>query len=103
MPDTERRPLRVCDACGGIDDGPRHSWVDEANPSAAPDPAWLDAVIASDEMTAQEKRDAVAVLMDLTWQMRHMSCCRQEGCPTGDCNDLPDLEGDELLAHIQGA
>lgn len=103
MSDTERRPLRVCDACGGIDDHPRHSFVSGPEQPFPADPAWIDAVVASEEMSGEEKRDALAVLHDETWQMRHMACCAAAGCPTGDCNGLPDLEGDELLAHIQGA
>lgn len=34
-------------------------------------------------------------------QVRHMDCCREAGCPTGACDDLPnDLRGDELVAYI---
>lgn len=87
MPDTERRPLRVCDACGGIDDLPRHSHITGPDQPFPAEPAWLDAVIASEDMSPVEKRDAVAVLVDETWQMRHMACCAAAGCPDGSCTN----------------
>jgi len=99
----ENRPLRACDVCGQIDDHPRHSFIsgpDDPLPVVHDD--FLEAVLANEDMTPKERRAAYEVLNDRAWQMRHMDCCRAEGCPTGDCDRLPDgPTGNALLAIIQ--
>jgi hypothetical protein len=49
------------------------------------------------------KAKIVVDIADTSTQYRHMDCCRAAGCPTGECNALPDLKGEALLAHITGA
>jgi hypothetical protein len=99
--------MRSCDVCGGIDDHPRHCFdalnsgieftVNEAAVQAAYDKKGLD------------PRDLVRIVRDLedvSYIERHMDCCREVGCPTGDCDRMPEemqsLKGNALVEAITG-
>lgn len=101
MSKQEERPLRICDVCGQVDDHPRH--VIAYAPGEAPpvNQEQIAAVIDLEGFDGAQKAAFIADLQDTTLQLRHMDCCRSVGCPTGSCNEVPDLRGPKLLAHIQ--
>jgi hypothetical protein len=96
------RPLRVCDLCGGVDDHPRHviaGAMRDVFPRVADE--VVDKVLANapDEHRGRLLRD----LLDTSSSDRHRDCCREAGCPTGECDFLTeggrDLRGADLLEH----
>lgn len=101
------RPLRVCDACGQVDDHPRHVISGEANAYPPPDRAILDVVL---ETAPREHRARlVAELMDQSSLDLHLDCCRERGCPlpAGDPHNCANRtqgaetkRGKALLAHL---
>ena len=97
----EERPLRICDVCGGIDDHPRHVVAFAAGDAPAPNADALRAAVSHKGLTEDQRLAMVNDINDTTLQSRHMDCCRAAGCPTGDCNSLPDVRGAELLKFIQ--
>ena len=93
------RPLRVCDLCGGVDDHPRHSF---GGPQIgqfrnAPDDV-IDKVLAN--APEDQRGRLLRELMDTGSLDLHKDCCRDAGCPTGECadelDDVGDLRGSEL-------
>lgn len=97
------RPMRSCDVCGQIDDHPRHIFAAEGSGEVyAVNAKAVDAAYAKKGLGA---RDVVAIVRDLedtSSLTRHMDCCREAGCPTGDCDNAPKKTGNELLAAITG-
>ncbi|GAA0528748.1 hypothetical protein GCM10010172_06690 [Paractinoplanes ferrugineus] len=98
------RELRICDACGGVDDHPRHV-IDGQQPSGIAIPELLvDAII--DSSPQGERSRLLADLYDRTTLQLHRDCCRSLGCPNGDCDELTqgaeELRGSDLLAHLAG-
>lgn len=99
------RPKRSCDECGQIDDHPRHIFaagdnVYQVNQDAV-ETAYADNSLSGSELVA-----IVKDLEDTTSLTRHMDCCRAAGCPTGDCNNMPEeqheLKGHALVEAITG-
>jgi hypothetical protein len=91
----------MCDACGQVDDHPRHVFANAdgdgvTNPEVAAtaikaaDPADLPAIIAQ--------------VQDNSTVMRHMDCCRNAGCPDGACNTVTvgaeSKTGSALVKHL---
>lgn len=79
MPDSSTRPIRICAACGGVDDHPHHAIgvpaVDgEPHPLAVPSPEFLASLADKAPATA------VAQLMTPTQVSRHIDCCAAAGC-----------------------
>jgi hypothetical protein len=95
------RPKRSCDECGKIDDHPRHIFAaGEATyrvNTDAVEAAYNDKTLSGTELVA-----IVTDLQDTTSLTRHMDCCRIAGCPTGDCNSVPELKGNALVEAITG-
>jgi hypothetical protein len=102
--ETEVRPLRGCELCGGVDTDPRHVVDTPKGEAGVPDAEMLKKMIdggIGDEMLNE-------IMQDDT-QVRHMDCCAAAGCPAEDgakC-EAPERAGsgltrDELLAHIKG-
>ncbi len=104
MADTKTAPaLRVCDACGLVDDHPRHT-LSGADPEGVTRPSQdvIAKVIGggySPEVTAL----AIDQLNEGGLYL-HMDCCRGRGCPTGDCDrqtsGAEDLRDDDLRQHL---
>jgi hypothetical protein len=97
------RALQVCDLCGGVDDHPRHSFAGFlADAFPAPDPAIVAKVAKAAPAADQER--LVAEVLDTGTTSRHKDCCRQAGCPTGECDTQLDgwdgAVGKGLLTHI---
>jgi len=98
------RVLRVCDLCGGVDDGPRH--IITAGPDFM-DPVSDEIVDRVLELAPKEHRARLLrELQDRSAQDRHRDCCREAGCPDGDCDRLTagveHLRDGELLDHLVG-
>lgn len=102
--ETEERPLRGCELCGGVDTDPRHVVATPVGEAGVPDADMIRTLVANgigDEMLNE--------IMQNDTQVRHMDCCAMAGCPAEDgakCGD-PERAGsgltrDELLAHIKG-
>lgn len=93
------RPLRVCDLCGGVDDHPRHSFGGPlTGVFRAPSDETVEKVLAA--APDADRARLLRELMDTSSLDLHKDCCRDAGCPTGDCDDelseVGDLRGPEL-------
>jgi hypothetical protein len=93
------RALRVCDICGGVDDHPRHVLAGGL-PGQFPPPTAETLQHVMDTAPSAERGRLALELMDTGSSDRHMDCCRTAGCPTGQCDKLPDLIGADLVKHI---
>lgn len=94
--------LRICDSCGEVDDAPRH--VIGFEQGVVPVNSELVVAISSrTDLSDEDKKRIVEDIIDTTLILKHMHCCKNDGCPTGDCNNVPDLYGDALRAHITGS
>lgn len=93
------RPLRGCNACGQLDDHPRHGFGRSA---ARDSERFVDdrAVAAALAQAPAEDRDRIELEMSGTRGLAyHLDCCRALGCQ--DCANVPaDLRGGQLLDHI---
>lgn len=99
---TDVRPMRICDACGGVDDHPRHVIAYADGDGVTPNDIATRAVelagpLGSTDMILQQ-------ITDTSTMMYHMDCCRERGCPDGTCYKVTagaeDLKGDKLVAHL---
>lgn len=100
----DKRPLRICEVCGGVDDHPRHVYgVAEGDGVTDPEVA---ALAISNVKSPGDLPAIIAQVQDTSTIMRHMDCCREAGCPDGTCHIVTagaeSLRGAKLLAHIQG-
>jgi len=98
------RALRVCDLCGGVDDHPRHVIAGDTRETfAAPAEDIVQKVL--EEAPEDQRSKLVRDLFDTTSSDRHMDCCREAGCPTGDCErttqGAEDKRGAALLKHLR--
>lgn len=98
---AEKRPLRMCDSCGGVDDHPRHVFA------YAEGDGETEAVVASEAIGNTSKEDLPTILAqiaDRSTTMKHMDCCRADGCPDGTCNEVTKgaetLRGSALVKHL---
>lgn len=96
------RILRVCDACGGVDDHPRHTLTGPPDAfDAVPDEIVTKVL---DNAPADERVRLLRDLQDTSSIELHRDCCRARGCPDGDCDRLTagaeDLRGADLLDHL---
>ena len=97
----ETRPMRMCDSCGQVDDHPRHVFA------TADGAGVTDATIGAKALRAATDDDFEAILaqvQDGTTIMKHMDCCRADGCPDGSCNTVTagaeDKTGAALVKHL---
>jgi len=99
---AETRPMRICDACGQVDDHPRHV-IAYADGDGVTDPeVALKAIEAATGLGVGA--EILAQVQDGSTIMRHMDCCRSLGCPDGTCNEVTagaeDKTGNALLKHL---
>lgn len=97
---AEKRPVRMCDLCGGVDDHPRHVFAHDVGDGVTdPDIAALAVKNAGANAAA-----IIAHIQDFSTTMRHMDCCREAGCPDGTCNEVTagaeNLRGNALVKHL---
>lgn len=97
------RALQVCDACGGVDDHPRHHHSGGDAGAFDPPSAAVLARVAKTAPAADVER-LIAELQDTGTTSKHLDCCRADGCPTGDCDrrtaGAEDLRGAALLKKL---
>ena len=106
MADTDARPLRGCDACGLVDDHPRHiiglDYLPVTQHVQTPPDVAAKMIEAADDPNV--RASVLAHIQDNTTIMLHMDCCRARGCPDGSCNVVTsgaeDLHGDDLVKHL---
>lgn len=82
------RPLRSCDVCGQIDDHPRHIFDTNAAENFAVNEDAIKAAFGANEdgkVSGMELYAIVTDLRDTSFLTRHFDCCRDAGCPTGEC------------------
>ncbi len=103
------RAVRVCDACGGVDDHPRHVIAGPPDAYPAPDDDTVAKVMANARKLNLDDIVAARLLRDLLSTAAvdlHMDCCRARGCPTGACDTqtagAEDARGAKLLKHLVG-
>lgn len=95
-------PLRICDACGVVDDYPRHQH--DAGPQTAPlHAANVRKVAQATDLTDTQKDSILAGILDHTTVQLHHVCCRAQGCPDGTCDLIPATITDvaEVTSHIE--
>lgn len=95
------RPVRMCDSCGVVDDHPRHVV------GYAPDDAVTAArvgALAIQNASDADREAIIAQVQDTSTTMKHMDCCRADGCPDGTCYAVTagaeQLRGYDLLNHL---
>lgn len=98
--DVVERPLRLCSACGGLDDHPRHViLVKEGTPEATPTKEFLETL--QDGVPAT----ALAELLKGTVVVRHLDCCAAAGCTV--CQETEEItggaRGQELIELVDPA
>lgn len=102
----EKRPLRICSACGGHDDHPRHVIATAVGDPAAQVEARVLQSAARSLPENEAGQQALAELMDDSTVSRHLDCCAEAGCPDDSCVELrqgaEDKRGNDLLKHLQG-
>lgn len=101
---ADKRPLRMCDSCGQVDDHPRHvhgTGQGEANTT----PAILSLAITASEGDEEARQAVLRHAQDSTTQMKHLDCCAADGCPDGTCQvtvqGADGKTGQAMLKHIQ--
>jgi hypothetical protein len=100
------RLLRVCDACGGVDDHPRQILAGTSGEAVSPPPA--EEVISRVLETAPEGQRArlIAELMDKASRTLHYDCCLASGCDHEVCRQVAAVAGGQtgkaLLAVLTG-
>ena len=97
------RALHVCDLCGGVDDHPRHTLAGgDQGAYDRPSPEIVSLVV--ERAPVDQRNRLVAELLDTGGSDRHLDCCREAGCPTGECDSrtdgAEDLRGADLLTHL---
>jgi len=82
------RALQVCDVCGGVDEHPRHHAAGgQTHQFETPSPELVRKVAAaSQNLPVAVAARLMAELLDTGTTSRHLDCCREAGCPTGDCD-----------------
>lgn len=94
---TTERPLRLCDACGGLDDHPRHvQGLPSGSTEGTPTKEFLDSLAPGAPVSA------IAELMNPQTIVRHMDCCAAAGCEicAGTEQEYGARRGQELIDHL---
>jgi hypothetical protein len=98
---SEQRPKRMCDSCGQVDDHPRHVFA------TAPGDSQSLAEVAAKAIEAASAEDRPAIIaqaQDTSTTMKHMDCCRTDGCPDGTCAQVTagaeGKTGNALVKHL---
>lgn len=81
---SEPTRKRLCDSCGGWDDGPRHQFFVDVGANL-PTAEFAQQVLAS--TPAEDVQAVLTELADTSTRMKHPACCAKDGCPTGTCQE----------------
>ena len=99
MADTDTRPLRVCDSCGGVDDSPRHGFVTRPGDGETNTDVLEKALENAD--STEGRRAVLLHARDNSFVLKHFDCCAADGCPDAGRDDA--VSCDELVAEAKGA
>jgi hypothetical protein len=103
MATKEVRPVRMCDSCGGVDDHPRHVYAVGPGDGQTDIETGLRA-LEQVSKSPEQKAAIMSHVRDNSTIMKHMDCCRTDGCPDGTCNEVTagaeDKRGDALVKHL---
>lgn len=98
---AEQRPVRMCDSCGGVDDHPRHVVAYAAGDGPTSPEVAAKAV---SNATEDQRVAVIAQVQDASVVMKHMDCCRADGCPDGTCANVTsgaeNKTGNALVKHL---
>ena len=98
---SEQRPKRMCDSCGGVDDHPRHVYATGPGDGASLAEVGAKAIEAA---AAGDRAAVIAQAQDTSTIMKHMDCCRTDGCPDGTCAQVTagaeGKTGAALVKHL---
>lgn len=101
MADTETRPVRMCDSCGGVDDHPRHVFAHAPGDAPTSDEV---AEKALQNASPENYREILRQVRDDSVSQKHMDCCAADGCPDGTCDlvrqGAEDKKGHDLVEHL---
>lgn len=89
---AEKRPLRVCDVCGQVDDHPRVQHMFGANAPAV-SRGIISKIAGNRDLNEEVKARALDELLDTTSALRHHDCCAAAGCPDGVCGVILEAAG----------
>lgn len=101
------RAKQVCDYCLTVDDHPRHLIAGgTADVYPAPTAAAVRAVTAAVADLPEPEADRILnEFLDTGSLALHLDCCRERGCPTGECDQrtagAENLRGAKLLTHLE--
>ncbi len=84
----------VCDACGIVDEQPKHAFVVEPGTFPVNNDHVL-AVLDRTDLTNEQKAEAILDIQDTEVQRRHFVCCVAAGCPAAG-------QGEADCAHRVG-
>lgn len=101
---ADARPMRLCDSCGQVDDHPRHVFA------TAPGDSPTTAEVASAALRSVREDEALHTeimrqIQDTSTTVKHMDCCRADGCPDGACDQVlagvaEGTIGTKLVKHL---
>jgi hypothetical protein len=98
------RPIRMCDSCGGVDDHPRHVFAYALGDGSTPAAVGRKALENARAISPEVETAVLYEVQDSRTTMKHMDCCRADGCPDGTCNlvtqGAESLKGLELVDHL---
>lgn len=104
MAETEQRPLRMCDSCGGVDDHPRHVFAHADGEGKTSDEVADKALDSARELGSDQFKEILRQVRDNATIQKHMDCCRNDGCPDGTCDEVTkgaeDKSGADLVKHL---
>jgi hypothetical protein len=87
----EKRPLRICDSCGQIDDHPRDVLA-TADGDGVTNKELLDQAMASAK-NAEERQAVLNAASDGAVLTKHIDCCAAEGCAS--CSEILSQQGNK--------
>lgn len=97
----DQRPVRMCDSCGGVDNHPRHVFATGPDDGASLAEVGAKAI---ENAAAEDRAAIIAQAQDTSTIMKHMDCCRADGCPDGTCYQVTagaeDKRGPALVKHL---
>jgi hypothetical protein len=99
----EKRPLRLCDSCGQVDDHPRHVFATNPDNVSGASNADLVREALSKAKSNEEKEAVLAAAMDNNVLTKHVDCCAADGCPGGSCDEILAKQGDRRGLDLAAA
>jgi hypothetical protein len=92
MSETDTRPFRLCEACGQVDDHPRHVVATAPGDGATP-PELAEKALNEAAEAGYPLQALLLQLRDDAVLEKHMDCCAADGCET--CAEQLSVAGDD--------